>query len=56
MTKQEVIDEITEIAGRMDQLTSSLQELYHDAEAIFIKIENLPTESSEIEEDVKEED
>lgn len=51
MTKAELIQKIDGISGRMDELVGNMKTNFKDAQTLFSKIEDLPTESSEIDDD-----
>lgn len=51
MTKAELIQKIDGISGRMDELVGDMKTNLKDAQTLLSKIEDLPTESSEIDDD-----
>lgn len=51
MKKKELISKLDELGDKMDELAGSLKSIARDAADIFVLIENLPTEESEIEMD-----
>ena len=49
MTKRELIKKLDEIRVEIDDLVSGLKGLMDDAKSIYSKIESLPSEEDEIE-------
>ena len=55
MKKTELINKINEIAQDLDEQTANANALQRDLKEIFKKVEDLPTEPEDIEDDDEEE-